>query len=121
MRKGFIEKLVSLMNGNGMDAILVCPSEELKFLTGFSPMMCERFQGLFIKKDGNVFYICNLLYKGELVHTLSDLKIYDWFDGEVMSEAVFKILEKEDLLGKTIGVNSSAPAFSLLDIALRQI
>jgi len=119
MRKSFIEKLVSLMNGSGMDAVLVCPSEEMKFLVGFSPMMCERFQGLFVKKDGNVFYICNLLYQGELEHAIKDLKVYGWFDGEVMTDAVFKILEKEGLLGKTIGVNSSAPAFSLLDIAYK--
>ena len=119
MKKNFIDKLVSLMNSGGMDAILVCPSEEMKFLLGFSPGMCERFQGLFIKKDGNIFYICNLLYAGELLNALGDMKLYDWFDGDVMPEAVFKILQKEGLLGKTIGVNSTAPAFSLLDIALK--
>ena len=61
MRKAFIDKLVSLMNADKLDAILVCPSEELKFLSGFTPMMCERFQGLFIKNNGDVFYVCNLL------------------------------------------------------------
>ena len=116
MRKNFIDKLVSLMNNTGMDAVLVCPSEEMKFLIGFSPMMCERFQGLFIKSDGNIFYICNLLYKGELANRFSDMKIYDWFDGEFMQEAVLKILEKEKLTGKTIGVNSTAPAFNILDL-----
>jgi Xaa-Pro dipeptidase len=107
------------MNGSALDAILVCPSEEMKFLLGFSPMMCERFQGLFIKNNGDIFYLCNLLYAGEIRHTLGDIKIYDWFDGEVMPEAVFKILEKEGLTGKTIGVNSTAPAFNVLDIASR--
>jgi len=116
MRTNFIEKLVSLMKENSMDAIIVCPSEEMKFLLGFSPMMCERFQGLFIKSDGNIFYICNLLYVGELRHALGDIRIYDWFDGEMMPESVYKFLEKEGLLGKTIGVNSTAPAFNLLEI-----
>ena len=119
MRKNFIGKLVSLMNNSNLDAILVCPSEEMKFLTGFSPMMCERFQGLFIKNDGSAFYLCNLLYKGELANRFNDIKIYDWFDGEFMPEAVFKILEKEGLIGKTIGVNSTAPAFNILDIGAR--
>ena len=117
MRRNFIDKLVSLMKNAGMDAILVCPSEEMKFLVGFSPMMCERFQGLFIKNDGNVFYICNLLYKGELKEHFGYMTIYEWFDGELMPEAVFNILEKEGLIGKTIGVNSTAPAFNILDIA----
>ena len=119
MKKNFIDKLVSLMNSSGMDAVLTCPSEEMKFLLGFSPMMCERFQGLFIKNNGTIFYLCNLLYTGELKNALGDIKIYDWFDGEFMPEAVFKILEKEGLIGKTIGVNSTAPAFSLLDIAVK--
>ena len=118
MRKNYINKLVSLMKSGGLDAVLVCPSEEMKFLIGFSPMMCERFQGLFIKSDGNIFYICNLLYKGELANRFSDMMIYDWFDGEIMPEAVLKILEKENLIGKTIGVNSTAPAFNTLDITL---
>ena len=117
MRTNYIEKLASLMKSSGMDAILVCPSEEMKFLVGFSPMMCERFQGLFIKDDGNVFYVCNLLYKGELKDHFSFMNIYEWFDGDLMPEAVFNILEKEGLTGKTIGVNSTAPAFNVLDIA----
>ena len=119
MRKNFIDKLVSLMKGEGMDAVLVCPSEEMNFLLGFSPMMCERFQGFFIKSDGNAFYLCNLLYKGELANHFSGMKIYDWFDGDFMPEAVFKILEKEGLTGKTIGVNSTAPAFNILDIGFK--
>ena len=117
LRKVFVDKLVSLINDEGMDAILVCPSEEMKFLTGFSPMMCERFQGLFIKNDGSLFYICNLLYASELEHALGDLKIFTWFDGEVMADAVSGILEREGLTGKKVGVNSTAPAFCILEIA----
>jgi len=117
MKKSFIDKLVSIMNDSSMDAILVCPSEDMKFLLGFSPVMCKRFQGFFIKNDGNYFYICNLLYTGELKKSFGGMIIYDWFDGDFMPEVVFKILEKEGLLGKTIGVNYSAPAFNLLDIA----
>ena len=119
MKKNFIDKLVSLMKDKGLDAILTCPSEEMKFLLGFSPMMCERFQGLFIKSDGNFFYLCNKLYTGEINHALPNIKVYDWFDGEFMPDAVSGILEKEGLAGKTIGVNSTAPAFSVLDIALK--
>ena len=117
MKKVFIERLVPLLNEEGMDAILVCPSEELKFLIGFSPMMCERFQGLFIKNDGSLFYICNLLYAGELEHELSGLEIFTWFDGDVMADTVSGILEREGLTGKKVGVNSTAPAFCILEIA----
>jgi Xaa-Pro dipeptidase len=36
-----------------------------------------------------------------------------------MDEALHKIMEKEGLLGKTIGVNSSAPAYWTIDIAAK--
>ena len=117
MRKEFINRLVSQMNNNGLDAVLVCPSEEMKFLLGVSPMMCERFQGLFVKSDGNLFYICNMIYKGELENDFGDLRIVTWFDGEAMADAVYKLLEVEGLLGKKIGVNSTAPAFCILEIS----
>jgi len=117
MKQVFVDKLVSLMKKDGLDAVLVCPSEELRFLIGFTPMMCERFQGLFIKSDGSYFYLCNLIYTGEFKNVLGDLRIISWFDGEFMADAVTKLLEGEGLLGKKIGVNSSAPAFCILDIA----
>ena len=116
MRKNFIDKLVSLMNGKALDAILVCPSEEMMFLLGFSPMMCERFQGLFIKSNGDFFYICNKIYTSQIESQFDAMKVNDWCDGDLVTELVFKALEKEGLVGKSIGVNSTAPAFSLLEI-----
>ena len=117
MKEVFADKLVSLMKENELDAVLVCPSEELKFLLGFSPRMCERFQGLFIKNDGSLFYLCNLIYTGELKNIFKNLRIVSWFDGEIMADAVHTLLETEGLTGKRIGVNSTAPAFSILEIA----
>jgi len=117
MKKVFVDKLLSLMKRDGLDAVLICPSEELKLLAGYTLMMCKRFQGLFIKSDGTSFYICNFLYTGEIEKNFPGLKNYGWFDGDEMAQTVSKILEKEDLTGKTIGVNWAVPAFCILDIA----
>jgi len=119
LREIYLKKLVSLMNDEGLDAVLVCPSEELKFLLGFSPMACERFQGFFIKSDGSYFYLCNRIYTGELKDVTDKIRIVSWFDGEIMSDAVSKLLEAEGLHGKKIGVNSTAPAFSTIEIAAK--
>ena len=54
MRAEYIKKLTDMME---YDAMLICPSEELLFFTGFSPMMCERFQGLFVKRT-EAYSIC---------------------------------------------------------------
>jgi len=101
----------------GLAGMLVCPSEELLFLTGFTPMMCERFQGLFITASGDCFYVCNLLYKGEIEHAYKgEIPTYTWMDGESMTAVMGEALAKHGLLGQMLGVNSSAQAFNVLDI-----
>ena len=114
MRKEYIKKLAGMMEA---DAALVSPSEDLRFLAGFSPMMCERFQALFIKKDGGCFYLCNEIYADEVAEGLNhECPVYMWHDNEGM-EKIFAILREQGLEGKTIAVNSSAQAFNVLDIA----
>ena len=117
MRKEQIAKLASELKTAKLPGILVCPSEELLFLTGFTPMMCERFQGLFINDSGAFAYVCSKLYTGEIEHAYGDtMPIFQWMDGESMTDAVSKALEKLGLQGKNIGVNSTAPAFNTLKI-----
>ena len=117
LRKQYLDKLVLLLKEKGLDAMLICPSEELKFFTGFSPTMCERFQGLFVKADGSLFYLSNLLYAGEMRQAFgSEAPVYTWFDCDGMLGPVGKILSEQGLCGKRIGVNSSAQAFNVLDI-----
>ena len=118
MEKLRIEKVAAEVKKAGLGGLLVCPSEELLFLTGFTPMMCERFQGLFITAEGGCFYVCNLLYLGEIEHAYQgELPIYTWMDGEPMTDTVGKVLAEHGLSGKTLGTNSSAQAFNVLDIA----
>ena len=117
MRKEYLDKLIKMLPDAGMDAMLISPSEELKFFSGFTPTMCERFQGLFVKADGSVFYVCNLIYADEVRQALADVPVYAWFDGDGMVEPVGAILREQGLAGKTVGVNSSAQAFNVLDIA----
>ncbi|MGM9662632.1 MAG: M24 family metallopeptidase [Oscillospiraceae bacterium] len=113
MRNEYIRRLAGQMD---VDAVLLSPSEELRFFTGFSPKMCERFQALFIKKDGSLFYLCNELYNGELQAALPDCPRYTWHDNEGM-EKVYRILREQGLAGKTVAVNATAQAFNILDIA----
>ncbi len=117
MRVDYIQKLAGMMEPAGFDAVLISPGEELTFFTGFTPMMCERFQGLFVKKDGTCFYICNLLYGDQMREELGEsVPVYTWFDNEEMTEVVDGILASQGLKDAVIGVNSSAQAFNVLDI-----
>lgn len=117
MRKAQLANLAEQIRREGLAGMLVCPSEEMLFLTGFSPMMCERFQGLFITAAGDCFYVCNMLYSGEVEHAFGGaIPIYTWMDGESMTDIVGKALAANGLMGGKLGVNSSAQAFNVLDI-----
>lgn len=117
MEKSRIESLSAQIKAAQMAGLLVCPSEEMLFLTGFTPMMCERFQGLFITAEGGCFYVCNLLYQGEIENAFKgQIKTYHWMDGEPMTDVVKQALAEHGLSGQTLGVNSSAQAFNVLDI-----
>ena len=117
MNAYYLKKLQEELKNSGFSAILISPGEELKFLLGFEPLFCERFQGLFVKADGSCFYVCNLLYEEEFKQALPpEIRIYSWFDGDVMTEVVEQVLEKEGLLGTVIGVNSTAQICNALEI-----
>ena len=92
----FYNRLVEMME---MDAVLIQPSFELEFLTGFTPLLCERFQGLFVRKDGSCFYLCEDLYVDELEHAYQgSIPIYHYHDNEGMPRSM------KSLKNKTYGI-----------------
>jgi Xaa-Pro dipeptidase len=118
MEKTRIENLAAEIRKAGLGGMLIGPSEELLFLTGFTLGLCERFQAMFVTAEGACFYVCNLLYKGQVDQGYKGaFPVYTWMDGEPMTEAVGQALADHGLTGKTLGVNSSTQAFNVLDIA----
>ena len=117
MREEYLNKLVEILKEKEIDAILIAPSEEMEFIMGHNTHLCERFQALIIKNDGNYFYICNLLTKDEIQSVLGpSIKVYGWFDGDVFTDTVKKAFEEQGLIGKTVAVNSTERAFIILQI-----
>jgi Xaa-Pro dipeptidase len=117
MRTKYLNKLASIMQHKNIDAMLIAPSEEMKFIMGHNPHLCERFQALMIKSDGTYFYICNLLTRDEVQDVLGPgINVYGWFDGDVFTDTVKKAFEENGLIGKRIGVNSTERAFLILQI-----
>ncbi|QSX06993.1 aminopeptidase P family protein [Sedimentibacter sp. zth1] len=117
VRKEYINKLVDILKKKKLDAMLICPSEEMEFLIGHNTHLCERFQALIIKNTGEYFYVCNLLTAAEIQEVLGEsIKVYGWFDGDGYMDTVNKAFEENGLIGKTIGVNSTERACLILDI-----
>lgn len=116
MNKEYMKKLVDSIKESSIDAMFIAPSEELMFLADFSPHICERIQGLFVKEDGDYFYFCNALTRDEVEENLPIEKIFPWYDNSGFLNKLEETLKEKDLLGKTIGVNSTARAFNILEV-----
>ncbi|MDD4088564.1 MAG: Xaa-Pro peptidase family protein [Tissierellia bacterium] len=117
MREEYLNRLTEILKERNVDAILIAPSEEMEFIMGHNTHLCERFQALIIKNDGNYFYICNLLTQDEIQSVLGpSIKVYGWFDGDVFTDTVKKAFEEQGLIGKTVAVNSTERAFIILQI-----
>ena len=117
MQEKFIRKLTECVREEKLDAVLICPGGEMEFLMGFCPMFCERFQGLVLKSDGSMFYICNLIYRDEMKKKLPEsVPVYTWFDGDDMTDMVGQIFREQGLFAGKIAVNSDARAFQILEL-----
>lgn len=117
MREEYLDRLVKLINEKNYDAAFIAPSEDMEFLLGHSPSLCERFQGLFATNKGEYFYICNLLTVNEIKEVLGEnTKVYGWYDGDIFTDTVERAFREYNLIGKTIAVNSTSRAFNILEI-----
>lgn len=116
MDMGYLKKVAKEVKREGLDAILIAPSGDLQFILGHVPLFCLRFQGLFITKEGDYFYLCNLLTADEMREVLPNKKVYSWFDGEGFIGCFRQALKENGLIGKTIGVNAAVRAFNILEI-----
>src|SRR5665648_3092 len=117
LNKKYIDKLCELMVKNNVDAMMIGPSVDLKFLTDFNPSICERFQAFFILSNGECFYISPQLYLEEAEKCLDNrTEIFMWMDSDIFLDAIEVARHKYHLNGKTIAINNAIRGIDLIDI-----
>jgi Xaa-Pro dipeptidase len=116
MNQKYMGRLIESLNQTAYDGVLVAPSGELKFLLGHSPSVGERFEGLFVKRDGTFFYICPLLSQEEMTEILDPKVVYSWSDGDGYLDTVAEAIKKYGLAGGFIAVNQYTRAFHVLEM-----
>jgi len=117
LNKKYVNKLLELMVKNNIDAMMIGPSVDLEFLTGFNPCVCERFQAFFILAEGKYFHISPQIYFEEAGKSLdSSTEIFMWKDSDIFLDAIKAANRKYHLDGKIIGINNSIRGIDLLDI-----
>lgn len=116
MNQKYLDRLVKELNKTDFEAVLITPSAEFLFLVGHSPSVGERFEGLFVLKDGRYFHICPLLSQEEMGEIFGEENVYAWSDGDGYLDTMAKCAKQYDLWGKTVAVNQHAKAFHVLEI-----
>lgn len=119
MNTKYAEQIMKKLLETGTDAVFISPSNDLRLLLGFSPFVCERFQGLFFTADGRHFYICNRLSADEIRPHLGDIPLYVWSDCDRYLDLVETALTRHGLINGRIGVLYHAPGSWLMEVADR--
>ncbi len=117
MKTDFLTGVSKILKERNLGALLISPSAEMKFIIGSSPMLCERFQGMFVTAEGKYFYVSNELTKNELTHILPGAPLYTWMDGEDFTNCIAKAFDDFGLCGTKIAVNSAVQGFNILTMA----
>lgn len=114
------EKLFHLMKQDNVDCVVIGPSGDMRFLIGFDPGGCERFQALFLLADGRYFYVSNLIYYEDMRNALAEgSRFYLWDDGGNWLDCLKDAFDDYGLNNKTLAVNESIRAVDLLDMRER--
>jgi len=113
----YFERLAAELAKTDYAAALVAPSPELQFLLGHSPLISERFEGLFVRRDGSYFYICPLLSQEEMGEILGKDSVHSWSDGDGYLATVEWCTRHYGLYGKQVAANQATRACHVLEIA----
>ena len=117
LNKKYTNKLCEVMDKNNVGAMMIGPSVDLQFLTGFNPQVCERFQAFFILSNGECFHISPQIYLEEAEKCLdSHTEIFMWKDSDIFLDAIRVASQKYHLNGKTIAINNAIRGIDLIDI-----
>lgn len=116
INKTLVKKIVQLIKEDNINALMIAPSEDLSFLVGHNPYLCERFQALVITDHEDIFYICNRLTEAEAKDFMNEYPVYSWMDSEGFVSIVKDVFTQYGLIGKRIAVNGTVRAFNLLKL-----
>lgn len=115
MTDDLLKAITNEMKKRDIDVLFITPGADLQMLLDINPIFCERFQGLFLRQDMTVFYVCNALGKTELQQHLPEGQLYPWLDSDGPREAIRKAFADHDLPRATIGVCSTVRAYDVLE------
>lgn len=117
MNNYYVDKLIKQLNKQNIDAMFVVPSEILNFLIGHSPLLMERFQGMFITKSGEIFYVSPLICKEEMEQIFDNYgEVFIYRDKDGYLPIIKAIFDRYNLINKKVAVCQNTRASNWIDI-----
>ena len=104
------EKTIDLMQGRGLDGLLIFRQESMYYLTGYDTMGYSMFQGLYMGADGKLILLTRSadLRQARLTSVIEDIRI--WVDSADSDpgQDLRRILEEQGCKDKLMGVELEA-------------
>ncbi|MEG1241323.1 MAG: Xaa-Pro peptidase family protein [Oscillospiraceae bacterium] len=104
-----MKKVLERMEERGIDALFLCPSSNMSYILGSSPIIDERLYLLVLAPEKEPFIIANALYEPQV----SELQIpdaYYWRDGEDPYPLLQRQLNAREIHPRRAAVDSSMQA-----------
>jgi len=104
------EKVLTQMNEQNIDALLMFRQESMYWLTGYDTFGYVFFQSLILDKKGNVILLTRApdLRQAQNTSNIDDIRIWVDKDGSNPTDNLKIILDELDLKGKNLGVEYEA-------------
>ena len=104
------EKVLTKMNEQNIDALLMFRQESMYWLTGYDTFGYVFFQSLILDKKGNIILLTRApdLRQAQNTSNIEDIRIWVDKDGSNPTDDLKKILDELDLKGKNLGIEYEA-------------
>ena len=103
------------INDRDLEALLIPPSTNLRYLTGYTALPDERLLLLVIPAEGEPFFVAPELYQAHIEKTPIKEVVY-WKDEDQPIQLFSDEMEKRELSTGQVAVESELPALFLLPI-----
>jgi len=110
-----LEKLVSLLRKEQIDAIFLAPSSDLEYVTGMRLHPDSRFKGVMISAAGGLFALCPSLYRSDMEEKLGKVPIHVWEDGRGFVNAFREGAAVLGVLDGKVAFNGGVRAVDMLE------
>src|SRR5207247_752945 len=100
-----------LMFENKMDALLMEGGTSLNYFTGASWGRSERLFALLLPQKGEPFFIAPKFEESRAREQTGNARLYTWEENESPYELIKKMLNENNLLNSTIGIEETTRYF----------